>query len=64
MYNLVQYYLNNEPAERLKILYWLRVLLSLSQQTGSHAICDEVYATLCLLGNDRNQLEAFLAASA
>ena len=27
MYNLVQYYMNNHPNERMKILYWSRVLL-------------------------------------
>ena len=31
MYNLVQYYMNNHPNERMKILFWSRVLLQLAQ---------------------------------
>lgn len=56
MYNLVQYYMNNEPAERIKILFWLRTLLQLSKAVDNQPIFDEVYVTLCILNNDRIQL--------
>ncbi len=53
MYNLCQYYIHNEPNERVKILYWLRSLLKLTQ-AHNHPLFDETYATLCLLGNERD----------
>lgn len=60
MYNLVQYYMNNEPHERLKILFWLRTLLQLAQLTSAVTVFDECYATLCILNNERVQLNEFL----
>lgn len=56
LFNLTQFYINNEPGQRMKILCWLRVLLDLAQRTGRHAVHDEVYATLCVLNNDRQEL--------
>jgi hypothetical protein len=52
IYNLAQYYIHNEPNERVKILYWLRTLLKLTQNYNS-ALFDETYTTLCLLGNQK-----------
>jgi hypothetical protein len=56
MYNLAQYYLNNEPTQRMKILCWLRALLELTQRNKEHSIGDEVYTSLCILNNDRAEL--------
>jgi tetratricopeptide (TPR) repeat protein len=59
MYNLAQFYIHNEPTERVKILYWLRALLKLAQNHGS-PLFDEAYTTLCLLGNEREELVKLL----
>ena len=59
MYNLVQYYIHNEPTEKVKILYWLRALLKLSQNYNS-PIFDETYTTLCLLNNEKADLQKFI----
>jgi tetratricopeptide (TPR) repeat protein len=31
IFNLVQYYMNNEPTEKVKIFFWLRALLQVSK---------------------------------
>jgi hypothetical protein len=59
IYNLAQYYIHNEPAERVKILYWLRTLLKLAQAHAS-PLLDETYTTLCLLANERQELANFI----
>jgi hypothetical protein len=60
MFNLVQYYINNEPNEKVKILYWLRTLLKLAQLHKDQPIFDEAYTTLSLLSNERQALESYV----
>lgn len=60
MFNLIQYYMNNEPTERVKIFFWLRTLLQVAKGTGKDSIFDEAYATLCILNNERHQLDEFV----
>lgn len=31
MFNLIQYYIHNEPFEKMRIMFWLSTLLKLSQ---------------------------------
>jgi len=59
MYNLAQYYIHNEPNQKVKILYWLRTLLKLTEYYNT-ALFDETYTTLCLLGNQKEELNKFL----
>ena len=51
LYNLAQFYIHNEPHQKLKIIYWLKALLKNSQLNEDGPMFDEALVTLALLHN-------------
>lgn len=60
IYNLIQYYIYNDPIQKPLIMAWMRILLKTASKFQMPEIIDEVTAKYYLLNGDVGELKKLL----